>query len=185
MLRKPVAFLVTLFALGFALIALGVVRWPTVMLAISLGWREQGADLSGFDWRALGLQLGGPALAAGVFFQISAFALLTRAHGAVTAFVFALACAAPVLAGLEASAADTIGAQWIAPLRHGIAGAAGLTLLAVWDLRARGPALNRETAAREVKPKVRRPPPPFVAVQRREWARQASRPIGPGRNLRS
>lgn len=178
MLRKPVALLVTLFALGFALMAMSLVRWPTVMMAVSLGWREQGADLSGFDWRGLGLQFGAPALAAAVFLQISAFAILTRAHGAVTAFVFAVLTAAPMLAGIEASAVGTPGAVLVELLRPWLAGAAGLLLTAVWDLRARemrpAPA-TQKTGSAASRPVLRRRPPIYVGVQRRLWAQQAAR----------
>lgn len=135
MFRKPVALLVALYAIAFAFLAMTVVRWPTLMTAVALAFKDQGADLSGFNWRALGLQYGVPYIVAAIFFQISSYALATRSHGAVTAFVFGVCVAFPVVFVFDFRegwmAAPTMG-EWVV-----VWIAAGTLLLfgAVWDLR--------------------------------------------------
>ena len=137
MFRKPVALLVALYAIVFAFLAMTVVRWPTLMTAVAMMFQEESADLSGFDWRSLGLQYGVPYLAAAIFFQISSFALATRQHGAVTAFVFGCATAFPCIFIFDMRngwmAAPRI-EEWVIVW---IAGATLLVLGAVWDLRRR------------------------------------------------
>ncbi len=137
MVRKPVAFVVALYAIAFAFLAMTAVRWPTIMTAVALVFREGSADLSGFDWRGVGLHFGIPYLVAAVFFQISSFALATRQHGAVTAFVFGCATGFPSVFVL-----DFRREWWIAPsqgewIAVWLAGGTLLVLGSVWDLRRR------------------------------------------------
>jgi len=137
MVRKPVAFLVALYAIAFAFLAMTVVRWPTLMSAVAVMFREESTDLAGIDWRALGLEYGAAYLAAALFFQISSFAIATRQHGAFTAFVFGCATAFPMVFLFE------MRAGWMAAPRTEewavvwMAGATLLLLGAVWDLRRR------------------------------------------------
>ena len=137
MVRKPVALVVALYAIAFAFLAMTAVRWPTIMTAVALVFREGSADLSGFDWRGVGLLFGIPYLIAAVFFQISSFALATRQHGAVTAFVFGCATGFPSVFvldfRLDGWTAPT-DAEWMVIW---LAGGTLLLLGAVWDLRRR------------------------------------------------
>lgn len=153
MFRKPVAFVVALYAIAFAFLAMTVVRWPTLMTAVTIVFKEQGADLSGFDWRSLGLQFGIPYIVAAFFFQISSYALATRSHGAVTAFVFGICVAFPCVFVFDFRegwmAAPTTG-EWVVVW---IAAGTLLLLGAVWDLRRRP----------DVEPERVQKPEPFVA----------------------
>lgn len=192
MFRKPVALLVTLYAIAFAFAAMAVVRWPTLMMFVVHVFRNQTADLSGFDWRGVGLHYGAPYLAAAIFYQISAFALATRQHGAVTAFVFGTATGFPAIFVLD------LRPGWMAAPTQSewaivwIAGATLLVLGAVWDLRRReveapkavASASAAEPAPVEMQapsaPAKRRTPPPaglarMVAIQRRQWAQEGRR----------
>jgi hypothetical protein len=169
MVRKPVAFLVALYAIAFAFLAMTVVRWPTLMSAVAMMFREEGAELTGFDWRALGLQYGAPYLAAALFFQISSYALATRQHGAFTAFVFGCATAFPMVFVFdmrEGWMAAPRTEEWVVVW---ITGATLLLLGAVWDLRRRP----------DEEP-IRRQPPRKIADDALEW-RSAGVPL-PGRS---
>lgn len=151
-MRKPVAFLVAIYAIVFAFLAMTVVRWPTLMTAVAMMFQEESRDLAGFDWRTLGLQYGVPYLAAAVFFQTSSYALATRQHGAFTAFVFGCATAFPCVFVFE------MREGWMAAPTHEewiliwIVGGTLLLLGAVWDLRRRP---NQEPIRQEPLPRVR------------------------------
>jgi|GEM_PF-2048325 len=169
MVRKPVALLVALYAIAFAFLAMTVVRWPTLMSAVAMMFREEGADLAGFDWRALGLQYGAAYLAAALFFQISSYALATRQHGAFTAFVFGCATAFPMVFVFdmrEGWMAAPRTEEWVVVW---ITGATLLLLGAVWDLRRRP----------DEEP-IRRQPARKVADDELEW-RSAGVPL-PGKS---
>lgn len=94
MLRSSIAFIVALYAIGFALAALTAVRWPSLLMVVTF-MGEGGNALDDIQalvsWRELGLAYG-LAYLVGAFFFYSASTLISRAgRGSVFCYVCGVA----------------------------------------------------------------------------------------------
>ena len=89
MLRNSIAFLVALYAIGFALMALTAVRWPSLlMMATLFGSGGALAEMSGLlNWRELGLTYGVIYLAAAFFFYSASTLIGRSGRGSVACYV--------------------------------------------------------------------------------------------------
>jgi len=136
MSRKLLALLVALFAVAFTVGALAVMRWPTILMVMSLALEDGlGPALDGVDWRQLGLVYGVPYLFAGCFLYVSAQLISQRRHGAFTTYMIGCALGFPC-----AFMVDFEPGWWRDPssAEGAVAGAGAVALLmalAVWELR--------------------------------------------------
>jgi len=89
MLRNSIAFLVALYAIGFALVALTAVRWPSLlMMATLFGNGGALAEISGLlNWRELGLTYGVIYLVAAFFFYSASTLIGRSGRGSVVCYV--------------------------------------------------------------------------------------------------
>lgn len=143
MLRNSISLVTALYAVGFALIALTAVRWPSLLLLAGLFSEGGGAvgqmqDVA--NWRELGLAYGLVYLVAAFFFCVSSRLIARRALGSVFSYIMGagLGFAPLFLFDFEPG-------WWQAPndFEQGVMFAGALTIImfgAVWDLsRARKP----------------------------------------------
>ncbi|MEO0785187.1 MAG: hypothetical protein AAFY10_05770 [Pseudomonadota bacterium] len=145
MSRKLLALLVALFAVAFTVAALAVMRWPTILMVMSLAMEDGlGPALEGVNWRQLGLIYGVPYLFAGCFLYVSAQLISQRRHGAFTTYVIGCALGFPC-----AMMVDFEPGWWRDPssAEGAVAGAGVIALLmmfAVWELRKGKPVKAAE-----------------------------------------
>lgn len=89
MLRNSIAFIVALYAIGFALMALTAVRWPSLLMMAAL-FNQGGAlaEMSGLlNWRELGLTYGVMYLAAAFFFYSASTLIGRSGRGSVICYL--------------------------------------------------------------------------------------------------
>ncbi|MEL6567144.1 MAG: hypothetical protein AAFQ22_01920 [Pseudomonadota bacterium] len=145
MSRQLLALMVALFAVAFTVAALAVMRWPTILMVMSLAVEDGlGPALEGVDWRALGLMYGVPYLFSGCFLYVSAQLISQRRHGAFTTYMIGCALGFPC-----AFMVDFEPGWWRDPssAEGAVAGAgaiAALMMLAVWELRKGKPVKAAE-----------------------------------------
>ncbi len=95
MLRNSVAFIIALYAIGFAFAALAAVRWPTLIMLVAL-FGESASELSAqVHWRELGLIYGLVYLVAALFFYITANQISRRKGGAPISYFAGVATGFP------------------------------------------------------------------------------------------
>ena len=95
MLRNSVAFIIALYAIGFAFAALAAVRWPTLIMLVAL-FGENASELSAQGrWRELGLIYGLVYLVAALFFYITANQISRRKSGAPISYLAGVAIGFP------------------------------------------------------------------------------------------
>lgn len=89
MLRSSIAFIVALYAIGFALAALTAVRWPSLLLVATL-LGESGSAIDQvqglISWRELGLTYGLVYLLAAFFFYTSSTLIGRAGRGSVVCY---------------------------------------------------------------------------------------------------
>jgi hypothetical protein len=96
MLRRTIALLICIYALGFAIAALAAFRWPAlVFLGYWAPFIDMPESVYAMDWRRIGLVNGGGWILAALCFYLSAAATARRKTGSVIWFGLALAAAAP------------------------------------------------------------------------------------------
>lgn len=136
MLRKFISLLILGYAFAFALAAMAVMRWPTIMMA--LGWATEGTlneNLQTIDWREFGVMHGGPYAAAALCFYCSAAMVSARRRGGILWYIFGLIFSTPVVflvsfePGWWQDPSETEG------MIAGAMAAAFLLLIAVMELR--------------------------------------------------
>jgi len=89
MLRNSIALIVALYAIGFALMALTAVRWPSLLMMATL-FNQGGAlaEMSGLlNWRELGLTYGVIYLAAAFFFYSASTLIGRSGRGSVICYL--------------------------------------------------------------------------------------------------
>lgn len=149
MVRMTVAFLTSLYAIGFAFAAFTAVRWPSLIAAGALFGDDASTlnQIQGLmNWRELGIHIGAPYIFAAFLFYTSATLIARKAHGAVTWFVMAVAVGFPPFVLF-----DFKPGWWQAPdaFEQGVIVAAVFTIFLfsmVWELRARRGAKARHAA---------------------------------------
>lgn len=89
MLRSSIAFVTALYAIGFAFVALAAVRWPSLLMLVSLlGDAGALADSKGqLSWRELGLSFGLVYLVAAFFFYTCSTLIGRRGRGSVAFYI--------------------------------------------------------------------------------------------------
>lgn len=140
MVRMTVAFLTSLYAIGFAFAAFTAVRWPSLIAAGALFGDDASTlnQIQGLmNWRELGIHIGAPYILAAFLFYTSATLIARKAHGAVTWFVMAVGVGFPPFILF-----DFAPGWWMAPdsFEQGVILVAVFTLFLfsmVWELRAK------------------------------------------------
>ncbi|NBC20181.1 MAG: hypothetical protein GVY06_03885 [Alphaproteobacteria bacterium] len=138
MSRKLVAILISLLAVGFAFAAMAAIRWPSIIMALSLlAGGEPSATLDGINWREIGIIYGAPYFLAALCFYAASVMVARRRKGAVAWYL--LGCAA----GFPAVFIVDFEPGWWRDPSAGEGAVAGLAVIAillaaaVWDLRLR------------------------------------------------
>lgn len=89
MMRQFTAFLVALYAIGFAVAALTAVRWPTLLMLGALVGDGAVGELQGLlNWRELGLTYGLIYLIAAFLFYSSSSLIARSGRGSVMCYLF-------------------------------------------------------------------------------------------------
>ena len=140
MIRKTVALLVALYAIGFAFAAFTAIRWPSLVAAGALLGEEASVFSqiqAAMNWRELGIHIGVPYLLAALCFHASATLVSRKGHGSVRWFVLGAMIGVPPLFLL-----DFAPGWWRSPdaYEQGVlfAGVCMLFLFSmVWELRAK------------------------------------------------
>ena len=171
--RRLISLLLTALAIAFAFGAMTAVRWPSIVMV--MGWivtDDVAGGLKAVDWRKLGIAHGGAYLLAAVCYYAAAATIAARKPGAVLWYIMGMAASIPTIFLVHFDPQ-----WWLNPsagegAMAGLAGAALLLLIAVWELRYRSPeeiAEEREmleaapapvyqAAPAVVAPRKRRPP---------------------------
>lgn len=203
MSRKLISVLISLFAVAFAFAAMAAIRWPTIMMVVTVAFHEEA--MAGVDWRAIGLFYGAPYFIASLCLYAAAVLVARRSHGAFGWYVTGCLAGFPC-----AYLVDFEPGWWRDPgIGEGaVAGAGVIALLlavAVWDLRRRRPkrvpaALSAavpdeaapvpvQVAAPAPSPKPKRRPaggpfPAAIAANRARFARDGARMLARQRRYR-
>lgn len=175
--RRLISLLLTALAIAFAFGAMTAVRWPSIVMV--MGWivtDDVAGGLNAIDWRKLGIAHGGAYLLAAVCYYAAAATIAARKPGAVLWYIMGMAASIPTIFLVHFDPE-----WWLNPsagegAMAGLAAAALLLLIAVWELRYRSPeelAEEREMleaapapvyhAAPVVAAPPRKRPPVFIA----------------------
>lgn len=176
--RRLISLLLTALAIAFAFGAMTAVRWPSIVMV--MGWivtEDVAGGLNDIDWRKLGIAHGGAYLLAAVCYYAAAATIAARKPGAVLWYIMGMAASIPTIFLVHFDPQ-----WWLNPsagegAMAGLAGAALLLLIAVWELRYRSPeelAEEREMLEAAPAPAVyqaaavaaapsRKRPPVFIA----------------------
>ncbi|WP_300378234.1 hypothetical protein [Henriciella sp.] len=205
MSRRLIAFLICGLAIVFAFGALTAMRWPSIIMFLSLFFHPDPA--LGFDainWRELGILYGAPYFLAALCFYAASVSVANRRKGAVIWYVIGMVSAVPVLwivdfepgwwqdpsgpEGLVAGGCLIIAMLGYAVLllrREGPSRAdletreadEGVTLSQAQfeALMARTHPQETQEAAPEAQPRRRRPVPAAIARQRAHFAAEGRR----------
>lgn len=205
--RRLISLLLIILAMAFAFGAMTAVRWPSIVMV--LGWivtDDVSGGLKSVDWRQLGIAHGGAYLLAALSYYAAAATIAARKKGAVLWYVMGMAASIPTILLVHFDAG-----WWQDPsagegAMAGLAAAALLLLIAVWELRYRSPeelAEEREMleaaplAPAIAAPAVRKTRPPvfvadvvvqrqralFIAQARRKAERRRARLAALGRDI--
>ncbi|MEM8617405.1 MAG: hypothetical protein AAGF20_10770 [Pseudomonadota bacterium] len=179
MSRRTVALLIALFAIAFAFAAMAAIRWPSLMMVAVIAFEPEAvADISGIDWRELGIAYGAPYFLAALCLYAASLCLSQRRRGSVAWYV--MGC----VAGFPAIFLVDFHAGWWRDPSAGegaVLGAFGIAILlgvAVWDLRMRKSCpskpleegLDRDRPATPMRRAQRGPVPAAIARQRAAFA---------------
>jgi hypothetical protein len=159
--RRLISLLLTALAIAFAFGAMTAVRWPSIVMV--MGWivtEDVAGGLNDIDWRKLGIAHGGAYLLAAVCYYAAAATIAARKPGAVLWYIMGMAASIPTIFLVHFDPD-----WWLNPsagegAMAGLAGAALLLLIAVWELRYRLPEEVAEE--REILEAV--PPPVYQAA---------------------
>ncbi|WP_213270250.1 hypothetical protein [Hyphomonas sp.] len=171
--RRLISLLLTALAIAFAFGAMTAVRWPSIVMV--MGWivtEDVAGGLNDIDWRKLGIAHGGAYLLAAVCYYAAAATIAARKPGAVLWYIMGMAASIPTIFLVHFDPE-----WWLNPsagegAMAGLAGAALLLLIAVWELRYRSPeevaeeremleavpAPDYQAAPAVATPRKRRPP---------------------------
>lgn len=138
--RRLISLLLTALAIAFAFGAMTAVRWPSIVMV--MGWivtDDVAGGLNAIDWRKLGIAHGGAYLLAAVCYYAAAATIAARKPGAVLWYIMGMAASIPTIFLVHFDAE-----WWLNPsagegAMAGLAAAAALLLIAVWELRYRSP----------------------------------------------
>lgn len=138
--RRLISLLLTALAIAFAFGAMTAVRWPSIVMV--MGWivtEDVAGGLNDIDWRKLGIAHGGAYLLAAVCYYAAAATIAARKPGAVLWYIMGMAASIPTIFLVHFDPD-----WWLNPsagegAMAGLAGAALLLLIAVWELRYRLP----------------------------------------------
>ena len=87
MLRNCVAFLIALYAIGFAFAALAAVRWPTLLMLAAVFGDNASALNAQINWQELGLVYGLIYLVSGYFFYTASSLISSRRRGSILSYI--------------------------------------------------------------------------------------------------
>lgn len=98
MSRRLIAFLIALLAIAFAFGSLAAIRWPSIVMFLSLFFHpDPSLGFEGINWRELGFAYGAPYFLASLCFYAAAASVGRRARGALAWYVFGCCAASPSL----------------------------------------------------------------------------------------
>lgn len=160
--RRLISLLLTALAIAFAFGAMTAVRWPSIVMV--MGWivtDDVAGGLNAIDWRKLGIAHGGAYLLAAVCYYAAAATIAARKPGAVLWYIMGMAASIPTIFLVHFDPQ-----WWLNPsagegAMAGLAAAAALLLIAVWELRYRSP----EELAEEREMLEAAPAPVYQAAQ--------------------
>lgn len=170
--RRLISLLLTALAIAFAFGAMTAVRWPSIVMV--MGWivtDDVAGGLKDVDWRQLGITHGGAYFLAALCYYAAAATIAARKPGAVLWYIMGMAASIPTVLLVHFDPG-----WWHDPsagegAMAGLAAAAALLLIAVWELRYRSPeeiAEEREMLeAAPVAALVQAEPLPAIARKRR------------------
>lgn len=170
--RRLISLLLTALAIAFAFGAMTAVRWPSIVMV--MGWivtDDVAGGLKDVDWRQLGITHGGAYFLAALCYYAAAATIAARKPGAVLWYIMGMAASIPTILLVHFDPG-----WWQDPsagegAMAGLAAAAALLLIAVWELRYRSPeeiAEEREMLeAAPVAALVQAEPLPAIARKRR------------------
>ena len=97
MSRRLIAFLIALVAIFFAFACLTAIRWPSMMMVVTLFFHpDPSLGLELVNWRELGFAYGAPYFLASLCFYASA-ATVSRKKGGLAWYLMGCASASPAL----------------------------------------------------------------------------------------
>lgn len=169
--RRLISLLLTGLAIAFAFGAMTAVRWPSIVMV--MGWivsDDLAGGLNAVDWRKLGIAHGGAYLLAAVCYYAAAATIAARKRGAVLWYIMGMAASIPTIFLVHFDPE-----WWLNPsagegAMAGLAAAALLLLIAVWELRYRSPeelAEEREMLEAAPAPVVYQAAPVVAAPRKR------------------
>lgn len=191
MARQTTAFIIAIYAIGFAFAALAAVRWPS-LVAIAGAFTNGASPLAELgalaDWRELGIWYGTPYFLSALFFYAASTQVQRRRPGGVASFILGVMTGFPPFLVF-----DFQPGWWQAPtdFETVVLGASAFTVLLfgfVWELRVsppeeapeivEAPVLAAPVIVRHVakaKPVRRGPVPAAIAMQRASFAAHGRR----------
>ncbi|MEM9670218.1 MAG: hypothetical protein AAF950_14950 [Pseudomonadota bacterium] len=98
MYRQSVAFLIAIYAIGFAFVALAALRWPSLLM-IGAAFAYTGSPLTelpiAVSWREIGLIYGTPYFFAALLFYASSTLVQRKGRGAIVTFLLGVGVGFP------------------------------------------------------------------------------------------
>ncbi len=150
--------LICLLAVGFAFAAMAAIRWPSIIMLVSLmADGEPSATLDGINWREIGIVYGMPYFLAALCLYAASVMIARRRKGGVLWYLMGCAAGFPAV-----FLVDFEPGWWRDPSagEGGVAGLAVIALLlaaAVWDLRLRPRKLQPAPLSTDVSPAIESP----------------------------
>jgi len=200
MYRQTVAFLIAIYAIGFAFIALAALRWPSLLM-VGAAFTYTGNPITelhtAISWREIGLLYGTPYFLAAIFFYTSSTQVQRRGRGAVLAFLVGMLIGFPPFLIFDFQPGWWGQPSLFESVMLGAAAVTVLLLAMVWQLRWRAPRpeqplvlntaivripepspIQAPQQAPVAKPVIRRRPvPPAIARQRASFAAHGRRQL--------
>ncbi|MEM7662292.1 MAG: hypothetical protein AAF292_08570 [Pseudomonadota bacterium] len=195
------AFLIAIYAIGFAFVALAALRWPSLLM-IGAAFAYTGNPITeihtAISWREIGLLYGTPYFLAALFFYAASHQVQRRGRGSIVAFLFGVTLGFPPFLIFDFQPGWWGHPSLFESVMMGAAAVTSLIFMMIWQLRWRAPEPEKplvlDTAivrvptapviASEPKPAAiqktvirRRPVPPAIARQRASFAAHGRRQL--------
>lgn len=201
MYRQSVAFLIALYAIGFAFVALAALRWPSLLM-LGTAFAYTGNPITeihtAISWREVGLIYGTPYFLAALCFYAASTQLQRRGRGTILSFVAGIVFGFPPFLIFDFQPGWWGEPSLFESVMLGAAAVTVLIFLMIWQLRWRAPETAKPMVLDQaivripaeplpmIEPEIavvkktavrRRPVPPAIARQRASFAAHGRRQL--------